>query len=292
MKEIIILLIAAITLTACGSTKNTVAPIEPITTTTETTPPVVEVEIVECELEQPEIAHPPKEEPIEIEETIEETVPKIIEIFNHQSFNTLLISNVSGDGVVNYAGFMQNKTVLRAYITSLGEKMPTEDWTKEDKLAYWMNAYNAMTVDLILRNYPLQSIKDINKPWNQRLWKLGDKWYNLDEIEHQILRKMDDPRIHFGINCASFSCPPLLNEAFTSKKVDFQLEELAKRFVNDSRRNSISENTVKISKIFNWFAKDFKQQGTLIDFLNKYATTPINSKAKVRYAEYNWDLND
>lgn len=280
MKYIVFLLIAALALAACGSTKNVVTIKEPVTTPVETTP-VAEVENLECELEQPEI-----------EEPIEKTSLKITEIFNHGSFGALLKDNVSKDGVVNYTGFIKNKKALRAYITSLGEEMPTNDWAKEDKLAYWMNAYNAMTVDLILRNLPLKSIKDIDKPWNQRLWKLGDKWYNLDEIEHQILRKMDDPRIHFGINCASFSCPPLLNEAFTSQKVDFQLEKLAKNFVNDTQRNSISENSVKVSKIFNWFAKDFKKNGTLIDFLNKYAATPINSKAKVRYKDYNWDLND
>ena len=76
-------------------------------------------------------------------------------------------------------------------------------------LAFWMNAYNALTIDLILRNYPVDSIKDIKNPWDQRLWKLGDKWYNLNQIEHDILRKMDEPRIHFGIVCASFSCPKL-----------------------------------------------------------------------------------
>ena len=291
MKEITILLITVVIFLACGSNKNVVQTTTTETTPIETTTPTIEVEEI---IDEPEIVTTPKEEivEIEVEETIEETSPAFIEIFNHESFNTLLMENVSEDGVVNYIGFAKNKRVLRAYITSLSENMPTNNWTKEDKLAYWMNAYNAMTVDLILRNLPLQSIKDIDKPWNQRLWKLGDKWYNLDEIEHQILRKMDDPRIHFGINCASFSCPPLLNEAFTSEKVDLQLEELAKTFVNDTRRNIISENTIRVSKIFSWFGKDFKKNGTLIDFLNLYATTPINAKAKVRYKDYNWDLND
>ena len=103
---------------------------------------------------------------------------------------------------------------------------------------------------------------------------------------------MNDPRIHFGINCASFSCPPLLNEAFTSNKVDSQLDELSRKFINDTRRNSISENNIRVSKIFTWFSKDFKKNGSLIDFLNQYSNTPISSKAKLRYQDYNWDLND
>ncbi len=292
MKEITILLIVTITFTTCGSNKNVAQTTITETTPIETTAPTIEVQEI---IDEPEIVNPRDEEPIEVEielETIEETVTEVTKIFNHKPFDALLKEHVSKDGVVNYAGFMKNKTALRDYITSLGEKMPTQDWSKEKKLAYWMNAYNAMTVDLILRNYPLESIKDIDKPWHQRLWKLGDKWYNLDEIEHKILRKMDDPRIHFGINCASFSCPPLLNKAFTSEKVDTQLDVLTKNFINDTSRNTISENAVRVSKIFTWFAKDFKKNGSLIDFLNKYAATAISAKAKVRYEDYNWDLND
>lgn len=220
------------------------------------------------------------------------TPPTPVEQFNHTVWNELLTQYVTPDGKVNYDGFRKNSTTLRAYIKALGENMPNERWTKNDKLAYWMNAYNAMTVDLIVRNLPLASIKDIDKPWDQRLWKLGEKWYNLDEIEHKILRKMDEPRIHFGINCASFSCPPLLNAAFTSKTVDFQLEQLTATFINDTKRNTITSDEIKISKIFNWFAKDFKQNGSLIDFLNTYASTTINNNARVRYLDYNWSLNN
>lgn len=208
------------------------------------------------------------------------------------SWNTLLQKHVSADGVVDYKGFKKDRSKLLAYIKILGENMPTDIWTKEEKLAYWMNAYNALTVDLILRNYPLKSIKDIKKPWNQRLWKLDEKWYNLDEIEHKILRKMNEPRIHFAINCASFSCPPLLNEAFTAEKLEQQLTQVTKTFLADSRRNTITKNTIEISKIFKWFSKDFKQNGSLIDFLNKYSDVKISEKAKKKYKDYNWDLNE
>lgn len=232
-----------------------------------------------------------KDPDIKVMDTIDSKKIEVIEAFNHSIWNSLLKENVSNKGNVNYEGFRQQKQAIREYITSLGAQMPEESWSLEDQLAYWMNAYNAMTVDLILRNLPLKSIKDIDKPWNQRLWKLGSKWYNLDEIEHQILRKMNDPRIHFGINCASFSCPPLLNEAFTAQKVDEQLDALAKQFVNDPLRNTITSDRIQISKIFSWFAKDFKKEGSLIDFLNKYSETPINSNARKSFKDYDWALN-
>ncbi len=215
-----------------------------------------------------------------------------IRTLNHGLFDNLLKAHVNADGAVNYKGFKKNWSQLTAYISNLGENLPKEEWTKNKKLAYWMNAYNAMTVDLILRHQPLESIKDIKNPWEQRFWKLGDKYYNLDEIEHQILRKMGDPRIHFGINCASFSCPPLLNEAFTEADVDRQLNRLTIKFINDPKRNRITPSSVEISKIFDWFAKDFKKSGSVIDYLNRYAKTKIVDDAKVRYMDYNWALNN
>lgn len=213
-------------------------------------------------------------------------------IFSHKRWNSILQKHVSNIGNVDYKSIRENRTELDIYIDTLGENMPTEDWTKNQKLAYWINAYNAMTVDLIIKNYPIQSIKDIKNPWEQCLWELGDKWYNLDEIEHQILRKMDEPRIHFSIVCASFSCPKLQNEAFTASNLEQQLTNVTKAFLSDSNRNSIKKNNVKLSKIFKWFKKDFEQNGSLLDFLNKYSEIEILENAKQSYLDYNWDLND
>ncbi len=211
---------------------------------------------------------------------------------NHTAWNNLLQKHVSKQGNVNYKGLKTDHSKLRAYITYLGENTPTDIWSKEDKLVYWINAYNSMTVDLILRSYPLKSIKDIKKPWDQRLWKLGEKWYNLNEVEHKILRKMNEPRIHFAINCASFSCPPLLNEAFSTENLEQQLTQVTKVFLADSERNTIAANKIEISKIFKWFSKDFKQNGSLIDFLNQYSDIKINANAKKSYKDYNWNLNE
>ena len=99
-------------------------------------------------------------------------------------------------------------------------------------------------------------------------------------------------KIHFAINCASFSCPPLMNEAFTAATVDTQLEKLAVQFINDPKRNKITTDRVEISKIFRWFYEDFTKNGDLIDFLNTYSKVKIDKNARVRYMDYNWELNE
>ncbi|GGD21061.1 DUF547 domain-containing protein [Hyunsoonleella pacifica] len=238
---------------------------------------------------------PPDKKDIEIiEKPIIKEIPQapLKVVFGHETFQTLLKKHVSDRGDVNYKGLKTDWKTLRKYIDQLGKNLPDSNWTKNEKLAYWINAYNAMTVDLILRHYPIKSIKDIKNPWKQRYWQLGEKWYNLDEIEHQILRKMDEPRIHFAIVCASYSCPKLQNEAFTPSNLEQQLTRATKEFLNDPERNSISKNNLELSKIFQWFAKDFKQNGSLIDFLNAYTETEISQSAKKQFKDYSWDLNE
>lgn len=210
---------------------------------------------------------------------------------DHSSFDHIIKKHVTKDGRVDYAGIKKDKALLDAYLQLIKVNAPNDSWSKNEKFAYYMNAYNAMTLDLIINNYPTESIKDLKDPWGQGNWKIGDKTVTLEEIEHKILRKMDEPRIHFGINCASFSCPPLPNQAFTAQKVQSQMEELAIQFVNDPKRNKISINAVEISKIFKWFSEDFTNDGTIIDYLNKYSTIKIDKDARVRYMDYDWNLN-
>lgn len=213
-------------------------------------------------------------------------------IVTHELWNVLLQKHVSENGNVDYNGLKNNYSELKTYLDLLSSAIPNESQSRDYKLAYWINTYNALTVDLIIKNYPLESIKDIKNPWEQRLWKLGNKNYNLEEIEHEILRKMSEPRIHFAIVCASASCPKLLNEAFVPEKLDQQLTLVTKGFLADTKRNIIKPNKLEISKIFKWFDDDFKQNGSLIDFLNTYSDTKISSDAKINYLDYSWELND
>ncbi len=215
-----------------------------------------------------------------------------IEDFNHASWTNLLQKHVSPQGNVNYKGFIKDKENLEAYLSSLSKNTPQTSWTKAGKLAYWINAYNAFTVKLIIDKYPVKSIKDINSPWDYRFIKLDDKIYTLNDIEHKILRKMGEPCIHFAIVCASVSCPKLQNTAFESSKIEEQLSNATKEFLADPARNNLSSNNIKISKIFKWFSSDFKQNGSLIDFLNKYSEITISQNAKKRYKDYDWNLNE
>ena len=288
------LIVLTLFIVSCSTTKRVKETTTKETTLKETTKVVIIKDSIIENATSAETFSEVKEISEDTISSISKTIIKknIVEYFDHDIWNSLLQKHVNTKGNVNYNGFKTDWKLLLSYIESLSKTMPSDLWTKDDKLAYWINAYNAMTIDLILRNYPIKSIKDIKDPWNQRYWKLGNKWYNLNEIEHDILRKMNEPRIHFGIVCASFSCPKLQNEAFVASNLERQLTHATKEFLNDSKRNEISENDINISKIFQWFSKDFKQNGDLIDFLNKYTNITISAKAKTNYKDYNWDLNE
>ena len=211
---------------------------------------------------------------------------------DHNLWTSFLQKYVSKTGQVDYKTIMSDDSELKAYIQKLTNNIPNNNWSKNETLAYWINAYNALTIDLILRNYPVKSIKDIKDPWDQKFYTFNDETLSLNQIEHDILRKMDEPRIHFAIVCASVSCPKLLNEAYVAENLERQLTDAAKNFLNDNSKNKILNNKLELSKIFKWFTKDFKQKGSLIDFLNQYSEVPISNNAKISYLEYNWDLND
>lgn len=213
----------------------------------------------------------------------------------HMLWDELLQKHVSEDGRVDYKSFKNEHDKLLGHISVMGRLQADQrfkTFSSDFKLAYWINLYNALTVDLILRNYPVKSIKDIERPWKQRLWKQFNIDFNLDEIEHQIIRKMNEPRIHFALVCAAQSCPKLYNKAFTEDNLDSTLTTLTKTFLADPSKNNISEKRIKLSKIFKWFTKDFKTNGTLIDFLNKYTEVSISEHAKTSYLDYNWNLNE
>jgi hypothetical protein len=125
--------------------------------------------------------------------------------------------HVSDTGKVNYKGLLSNQEPFRKYLEYLASNAPKESWSNAEKKAFWINAYNAYTIQLILDNYPTESIKDISDPWGKTFFKIGGKTMSLNTIEHKILRPMGDSRIHFAIVCASESCPKLLNCAYESE---------------------------------------------------------------------------
>lgn len=208
------------------------------------------------------------------------------------SWKELLQKHVNNSGNVNYKAIVKDQQLLQNCLDEFSKNQPNTSWSKNDILAYWINAYNAFTIKLIIDNYPIKSIKDINNPWDKKFIPNGKQLMSLNDIEHDILRKMNEPRIHFAIVCASVSCPKLLNEAYIASKLDLQLTVATEEFLTDNSKNNISEENLKLSKIFKWFSEDFSQNGSLVDFLNQYSNIEISSNAKKSFMDYNWDLNE
>ncbi|WP_158211860.1 DUF547 domain-containing protein [Robiginitalea sediminis] len=210
----------------------------------------------------------------------------------HETWDALLKAHVSEDGMVDYQGMLRDRDVLRDYLEMLSQHIPGEHWSREARLAYYINLYNAGTVNLILEHYPVKSIKDIRNPWGRKDLQIGDKRVSLDDVEHGILRKMDEPRIHFTVNCASFSCPKLLPEAFTEAEAERQLDEAARAFINDPLRNRIGKGDYALSRIFKWYGGDFKTTGRSLEaFLNTYLEEPLPEGARPEFLPYDWSLN-
>jgi hypothetical protein len=210
---------------------------------------------------------------------------------------------------VRYADFTKDRAALKAYLGSLSAVAEAEfsGWSREQRMAFLINAYNAYTVEKILTRYPdLKSIRDFGtvfgNPWKDRFFRLLGREASLDGIEHEMLRKpgaYDDPRVHFAVNCASIGCPMLREEAYVAARLDRQLEEQAVRFLSDHSRNRFSNGRLELSKIFDWFKEDF---GVREKFLARFAPALADSadgqravvegRAPLSFLDYDWTLND
>lgn len=211
--------------------------------------------------------------------------------FSHSEWNSLLKKYVSSTGKVNYSGFKKDKAQLNGYLKKLENAQPAS-WSRNDQVAFWINAYNAHIVNFVVQAYPIKSILDIHggNVWDNKKVRVGGQSVTLNQIEKEILiGKYREPRIHFAINCAAKSCPPLMNKAWTSATLNNDLNRQTKAFINNSRFNSLKGNTAKVSKIFEWYAKDF---GNVITFINRYTTKKLSNKANLSYQNYDWGLNN
>jgi hypothetical protein len=215
---------------------------------------------------------------------------------------------------VDYRGFQADRPALKRYLDTLSavSQSEYEGWSKPEKLAFLLNAYNAFTVELILTEYPkLKSIRDlgslITSPWKKRFFSLLGKPRHLDDIEHGMVRApgvFDEPRIHMAVNCASIGCPALRSEAYVADRLDSQLEDSVVCFLSDRSRNRFNAQTGKLelSKIFDWYGKDFAaRSGSVENWLAKYADrladdpasrqTIRERKARLEFLDYDWALN-
>jgi hypothetical protein len=209
----------------------------------------------------------------------------------HAIWDRLLQQHVDFDGMVNYQGFIRDSMLLNEYLKTLSE-FQVESLNKNDKIAFWINAYNAFTVKLIIQNYPLKSIMDLGngKIWDKKWIALNQKTLSLNDIEHNILFKQySDTRYHFALVCAAKSCPPLFNKAWRGHTLERDLQKRTQLFVQDTNFNQISENKISISKLFEWYSADF---GDIIAYINRFQMIPVSDGASITFKEYDWDLNE
>lgn len=237
----------------------------------------------------------------------------------HAAWTALLKRHVVlADGAkasrVDYAGLARDRPALKAYLETVSAVPPAEyaAWPRGERLAFLINAYNAYTIEKVLTRYPdLKSIRDFGRvfgnPFKDKFFTLLGKAMSLDGIEHDTIRvpgAFDDPRIHFAVNCASVGCPMLREEAFVADRLDRQLEEQTTRFLSDRSRNRWRDGALEVSRIFDWYGDDFrgKAGGEIAPFFARYATLLADApddqralregRAKVRFLEYDWTLND
>ncbi|MBI4370984.1 MAG: DUF547 domain-containing protein [Elusimicrobia bacterium] len=245
----------------------------------------------------------------------------------HFAWEQVLQAHVR-DGRVDYKGLRSHPEALDRYLDSLAALRPAEydSWSREAQLAFWINAYNALTVKAVLDHYPIKpswqgwvrypknSIRQIPGVWDKLRFRVMEREVTLDEIEHGTLRaRFKEPRVHMALVCASIGCPPLRGEAFTGTKLDAQLDDQAGRFLRSKDKFRIDRDAgvVYLSPIFQWFGGDFMQayapslgfggrgaeEGAALNFISRSLGEDdraflANGGFKVRYLDYDWSLNE
>lgn len=221
--------------------------------------------------------------------------------FDHQYKNYgLILNDHVKNGRVDYAKLITNSVGLDLVLVEFAGVSNDEfnSWDKKKQLAYLINLYNAATLDLIVNNYPLGSIKDIGKPWDKKIVNLHDDTISLNHLEHEVIRKnYKEPRIHFALVCAAKGCPVLISDPYAGEKLESQLEGSTKVFLSESDKNKIDDATqvMVVSPIFDWFADDFSAKpGSVVAFIAPYySKNPEDLKSyQIKYTNYDWSLND
>jgi hypothetical protein len=203
-------------------------------------------------------------------------------------YTEVLATHVDNNGMVDYAALSRERKPLDDYVRSL-ENPATDGWNEQDWIAFWINAYNARTLQVIIDHYPVEGIRKIPGAWTKLRAPILGKERTLDEIEHKILRKQyREPRIHMALVCAAKSCPKLRTEPYTGAKLDEQLADQSRDFLSQADRFKIDGKYARLSPIFKWFKKDF---GSVPGFINRYSGRDI-SGMKIKYQHYDWSLNE
>jgi len=230
---------------------------------------------------------------------------------DHRPFDRLLDRFVDEEGNVDYAGLKANAaSVLAPYLNELAQA-DLSGLDRDARLAFWINAYNALTLKLIVEHYPVENIwavtpgpaapKDKNSPFAIKVGRVADTMRTLDEIEHEIIRPhFDEPRIHFALVCAAVSCPTLRREAYRGSRLDVQLDDQTRAFFHDEAKNRIpaGDETIALTRILKWYGRDV---GPTSDALQRFIASYFQGRVQKRLAAaayevtflpYDWSLND
>ena len=244
---------------------------------------------------------------------------------SYQTYGNVLRTHVIGTRV-DYASLKRNRGALDAVVNMLGRVTQDElaHWTRQHQIAYWINAYNAFTLQAIVDHYPIRnrwlslftftprnSIKQIDGVWTELRWRAAGADMTLDEIEHETLRvKYDEPRIHFAVNCAAVSCPPLRREPYVADRIERQLILATRDFLASDLGLQVDGSRLRVSIIFKWYGQDFisgyahlvdanqsEQDRAILGVVAKYGPTQAaalvqEGRARIRFLRYDWSLND
>ncbi|MBW8016506.1 MAG: DUF547 domain-containing protein [Planctomycetes bacterium] len=248
--------------------------------------------------------------------------------FDYKDYAKVLKSYVNDTGMVDYRKLKAKPKELNAFVTAIAKLDPKRvaKWSEKEKIAFWLNAYNSLTLKVIIDNYPIKSsffksrvypknsIRQISGVWTKKKFMVMGKKLTIGHIEHEILRKnFKEPAIHMAMVCAAMSCPPLRNEPYSAEKLDLQLADQSKKFLSDPKKFKVGNNTLHLSPILKWFAKDFLktddkgkdsfagykgEKAAVLRFIVKHLKEDdkkwlnYKQRQKIKYLKYDWSLNE
>ncbi len=248
--------------------------------------------------------------------------------FAYDAYAAVLERYVDDTGMVDYKALKENRGPLDRFAKALADLAPTryKEWSEPEKIAFWTNAYNALTLKVIIDHYPIRagffkslvyprnSIRQISGVWKEITFEVMGKPRTLDAIEHQVLRaRFGDPRIHVALVCAAMGCPPLRREPYVAARLDEQFADQARRFLSNPKQCRIDRagGEVYLSKIFKWFGKDFVEdyklesgfpghsevERSVLNYVAKHvsaedATYLRTTEYELKYLDYDWSLNE
>lgn len=197
------------------------------------------------------------------------------------------------NGRVTYKAIKENPAALNELLT-MAKAISVSKENAAEYQAFWINGYNLLVIDGIIKNYPIKSPLDKLGFFDKNKNEIGGTSITLNDIENKLLRKNfpKEPRFHFVLVCGGLGCPPIINAAYKPATLDAQLEKQTMLALNDANFIQVNKNKVKISQIFEWYKGDFEHDGKVVDFINKYKSEKLSDKAKVSYYPYDWTLNE